>query len=98
MRSSGRTRIPVGRTPYRLQFVTQRYKARLRGIEWELSFKQWLEIWRASGHLNERGNDKDSYVMARYEDQGPYASYNVKIITKSQNHKEYHETLHSKKT
>jgi hypothetical protein len=69
------------RTPYRKEFTDQRHCAMKRGISWELSFSQWLAIWQDSGHFHERGKGRGKYVMARYDDEGPYAFYNVKIIT-----------------
>jgi hypothetical protein len=58
---------------------------RCRGIGFELSFEQWIEIWSLSGHLKERGSLKHQYVMARKGDIGPYARGNVKIITAAEN-------------
>jgi hypothetical protein len=62
--------------------------AKRRGIPFLLTLKQWLRIWNRSGHFHERGRRASEYVMARYEDKGPYAIGNVKIITQSDNGKE----------
>jgi hypothetical protein len=61
------------------RFLQQRNQAKQRGIEWDLSYLEWLAIWRGSGHLFERGRHKGSYQMCRFEDVGPYASSNVRI-------------------
>lgn len=65
-----------------------RKNAKKGGVEFLLTFEEWLDIWETSGHLHERGCRKGQYVMARYGDQGPYAIGNVRICTVEENHKE----------
>jgi hypothetical protein len=74
---------PIAR--YRSMWRDQRRHARRRGIEFQLTFEQWLLIWETSGRLPERGKETGQYVMARPGDQGPYAVGNVRIITVNQN-------------
>lgn len=69
-------------------FTVQRYSAKARGIPFLLTFEEWLRIWEASGHLNERGQHKGQYCMARYGDQGSYVIGNVKIILTADNTRE----------
>ncbi|MBS0427139.1 MAG: hypothetical protein JSR41_07610 [Proteobacteria bacterium] len=69
-------------------FRMQKNAAARRGIEWHLTFEQWLAIWQASGKLDQRGIGKDRFVMARHGDVGPYALGNVEIITHSQDAKD----------
>jgi hypothetical protein len=61
-------------------FYSQRASASDRGIDFLLTFSEWLDIWAASGHLSERGKRIGCYCMARYGDTGPYSVDNVKII------------------
>lgn len=75
-------------TDYRSRYRDHKHNAKMKGIGFELSFEQWLEIWKASGHLAERGRRRGQYVMARLGDRGPYAIDNVKIISHEQNIKE----------
>ena len=56
-----------------------------RNIQFLLTYDEWLQIWKDSGHLHERGCHKDQYVMARFGDMGPYSVENVKIILHKQN-------------
>jgi hypothetical protein len=63
------------------------HSARRRGIPFRLDFEQWISIWKESGHLDERG--RSGYVMARFGDTGAYEIGNVRIITTSDNTKEY---------
>lgn len=71
------------------KFSLQGHAARQRGIEWELTFEEWWCIWQKSGVWHLRGRSSaESMVMARYEDKGPYAVGNVRIITVSKNMKE----------
>ncbi len=50
-----------------------------RGIEFLLTFEEWLNIWTQSGKLDQRGLKRGQYVMCRNGDQGPYAVGNVYI-------------------
>jgi len=70
------------------RFNQQRHTAKQRGIPWELTFGSWLEIWKQSGHLHERGRERGEYQMARPGDVGPYASSNVRIIPMESNSRE----------
>jgi predicted DNA-binding transcriptional regulator AlpA len=70
---------------FRRQFNNHRSGAKARGIPFLLTYEEWLAIWQASGHIKERGPYKGQYVMARFDDRGPYAADNVKIITNSEN-------------
>jgi hypothetical protein len=72
----------------RLQFLWHRHGAADRGIKFLLTYEEWLQIWQDSGHYHERGCHRGQYVMARYNDRGPYAVGNVRIVTCTVNHKE----------
>jgi len=61
------------------KYATQRTAANKRGIDWRLSFAEWLGIWEASGRLAQRGVGIGRYVMARHGDCGPYSVGNVSI-------------------
>ena len=76
------------KNPLRKAYSRQRVNAKLRGIEWQFTFEQWLEFWQSSGHLHKRGRGRRQFVMARYGDVGPYAPGNVRIVTAPANHKE----------
>jgi len=78
------------------KFSTQRSSASNRGIEWNISLKEWFDIWIGSGKWYERGRGKHGYVMARYNDTGAYEIGNVKIIRSIQNQIEYQERRQSK--
>lgn len=57
--------------------------AKKRGIGFLLSFEEWWGIWEP--FWLRRGKSKDSLVMCRYNDSGPYAKDNVYIDTYSNN-------------
>lgn len=78
------------------RFRQQRADAKFRGIRFDLTFSDWLQIWSESGHLHERGSGKGRYVMARLGDRGPYRVDNVKIITHEQNSSERRLSVASK--
>jgi hypothetical protein len=73
-------------TIYR-RFKKQQYHAKARGIAWELTYVEWLQIWHASGHFEERGCKAGQYVMARHNDVGGYAVGNVAIVLCNENNK-----------
>jgi hypothetical protein len=60
-------------------FRRQRQNAWNRGIDWSLSFAQWLSIWLASGKLAQRGRNAGQYVMSRIKDSGGYEIGNVHV-------------------
>lgn len=64
---------------YRKQFNDQKSNAKIRNVEWKLSYEEWLSIWQSSGNLEHRGKGKGKYVMSRVGDQGPYSVDNVFI-------------------
>jgi hypothetical protein len=69
-------------------FQKHRIRSLDRGIEFLLTFEEWLKIWTDSGHLYERGQGKEKYCMARYKDKGPYAVGNVRICKNRENQEE----------
>ena len=69
-------------------FLTQISNADRRGIEFRLTFEEWLQVWQDSGRLSERGRKKGQYVMSRCGDEGPYAIGNVKIALGADNVRE----------
>jgi hypothetical protein len=74
--------------PLRQAYARHRWMAERRGIGFELTFFEWLTIWRDSGHINERGQGRGRYCMARLRDQGVYVLGNVKIILNEDNSRE----------
>jgi len=69
-------------------FKDQKYNAKVRKIEWELTFPEWWRIWQDSGKWEQRGLGSGKYVMSRVCDTGPYSIDNVRIITHNENAKE----------
>ena len=73
---------------YSMPYIMQLHNAKKRGIEFKLTYREWLHIWLASGHINERGKRADQYCMARIGDQGAYEVGNVEIKTNRANAQE----------
>lgn len=57
-------------------YSTQKANAKRRGIEFNLTFKQWCEFWGAD--IQKRGNGHDKLQMQRIADTGPYEIGNIK--------------------
>ena len=72
--------MSLGKDPIHTRFIEQRKQARQRGIQWDLPYWEWLQIWQDSGQLADRGRKGGQWVMGRNGDRGPYAADNVKII------------------
>lgn len=66
-------------------YASQMYAAAKRGVGWEISLREWCEVWKASGHFDRRGVGIGSYCMARFGDAGPYKVGNVEIILSTKN-------------
>jgi len=58
-------------------FQEQRSGAKKRGIEWQLTWEEWLNWWESTGQINNRGKYKGQYVMCRHGDTGPYSLSNI---------------------
>ena len=61
------------------RYQNQRIAASRRGIAWEITFPEWMRIWKESGRWEERGVGVGRYCMARHGDEGPYSPSNVSI-------------------
>lgn len=72
-----------------VRFWQQKRNARTRGITWDLTFKQWWDIWEP--YFHKRGRGVDEFVMCRNGDCGPYSNQNVAIHTASENHREWNK-------
>ena len=67
-------------------FLRQRWRAvNGRGLEWNLSFDEWWDIWQQSGKWDQRGTSKGKYCMSRKNDTGAYELGNVFIQLSSDN-------------
>lgn len=83
LKALGRGQSRTKRPTY--AFSRQRHTARQRGIEWKLTLAEWWAVWVESGKWEQRGRARDSYVMCRFADVGPYEVGNVYIATLSHN-------------
>jgi hypothetical protein len=76
----------------RYAYVRQRWDAGKRGIEWLFTFEEWVKWWeeaKGPNWMQLRGCHTGQFVMARFEDKGPYAPWNVECITVELNHARY---------
>ena len=77
-------------TPYG-KYTQHKHSAIQRGIPFELSFEEWMELWE--DHWDERG--VTGMVMSRINDEGAYKVGNVVIISHTQNRMDaaYYRTI-----
>lgn len=69
------------------KYMCHRANARRRGIEFNLSFDEWWEIWKP--YKGRSGVDKGKMCMCRNGDSGAYEAGNVRIDLVENNHIEY---------
>lgn len=61
----------------RARYAQQKASAARRGIEFDLTFEEWWDIWRDRYQM--RGRNAGQLQMCRTRDEGPYAVGNVRI-------------------
>lgn len=69
----------------RKAFDDQQRHASARGIPWEFTYEEWLEMWLVSGKWQQRGKKSGQYCMCRYFDVGPYSAKNCYIALTEEN-------------
>lgn len=65
------------------RYKAQKHNAARRGVEFLLTFEEWLGIW--GDMLEFCGKEKHDLCMARNGDTGPYAVGNVRIVAQWEN-------------
>ncbi len=70
------------------QYENQRRKVKARNIDWLFTYETWLDWWKSTGKLAERGRKSSEYCMCRIGDEGPYSPENVYCATNDQNAKD----------
>lgn len=75
---------PVANSP-KQRYSQQRKEAFRRGIPFLLTFDDWWKWWQEDGRWLRRGRNKESLVMARYGDVGPYELGNIYATTQAGN-------------
>ena len=61
------------------KFNAHKSNAKRRGINFDLTFEQWMQIWQESGKIEQRGRGANKYCMCRIGDKGAYCIENVFI-------------------
>lgn len=80
--------MPFRQITWKGRYLEHKRRAKMRSIPFLLTFDQWSEIWKQSGHADEMGHCGHQFCMARYGDKGGYEVGNVRIITCSENNSE----------
>lgn len=83
--------------PLRLAWHRQKESAKKRGIGFDISFDDWLDVWNQSGKLHLRGKKAGCYCMMRRNDMGAYVKDNVTIGAVSENIREANKKNWGKK-
>lgn len=71
----------------RKRYWSQQHNAKRRGIEWRLTFQQWLDWWGPD--LDNRGQRAWNLQMQRIGDQGAYELGNIRKGHPKDNSKTY---------
>lgn len=64
------------RNKYKTAYNLQTHQARKRGIEWKLTYQEWLAWW--GDDIERRGVGHDKLQMQRFHDKGAYEIGNIK--------------------
>ena len=77
------TRTPTPDIPKagRRAFFIARANADRRGVEWQISLREWWDWWQTDNRWANRGRAASKFVMARTGDVGPYAIGNIYCTT-----------------
>lgn len=75
-------------------FRSHKNGAKVRGIQFLLTFEEWWGYWQEHYHL--RGTYRGCMCMCRFKDGGPYAVGNVRIDTVTANLNERWEVRREK--
>lgn len=78
-------RKQVFSNPDKRRWQVHRTNAKMRGIEFKLTFEEWFCWWMDTGHYHERGNKHGQYVMARKGDKGAYELGNIECVQAQEN-------------
>lgn len=65
------------------KYDTQKKGAKQRGVEFDLTFDEWKDIW--DGKFHKRGNASDQLMMLRTRDEGGYSVGNVRLGSPKEN-------------
>lgn len=79
-------------------FRQQKASATRRSIPFTFTFEEWVAWWKhhlGDDWVSKRGCHRGQYVMARFEDKGPYTWSNTKCILSEDNHIEYNHNRKS---
>ena len=68
-----------------IAFKQQKQRAKQRGIEFNLTFEEWLDFWGED--ISKRGKGKGQLQMQRFHDSGAYEIGNIKKGTAKDNAK-----------
>ncbi len=71
--------------PDKRKWQVHRTNAKMRGIEFKLTFEEWFCWWMDTGHYHERGREVGKYVMARKGDKGAYEMGNIECVQAQEN-------------
>lgn len=81
---------------YREAFRKQRLDAKKRGINWCLTFDQWVEWWGED--IDNRGRGVNNLQMQRPADTGPYELGNIRKGYPKDNSKTYSATCANRRS
>lgn len=71
--------------PDKHKWQLHRTNAKMRGIEFKLTFEEWFCWWMDTGHYMERGREVGKYVMGRIGDKGAYELGNIECVQAQKN-------------
>jgi len=71
------------KNPKKYAYLGQRHTSKQRGIEFNLTFEEFVEFW--GNDFERRGTGYGQLQMGRYGDVGAYEVGNIYMVTKEEN-------------
>jgi hypothetical protein len=73
------------RNPTKAAYASLKWKAKQRGIEFELTFEEFSQLADAHDYIEGRGREVGCLHIDRIDAEGSYALHNVQILTATEN-------------
>ena len=61
-------------------YIQHKAQCAQKGIGFDLTFEEWLDVWTKSGLIRERGRTRNEAVMGRKDKTGSFTKDNVEIV------------------
>lgn len=79
------------KNPYKYTFHQKKYRAKERGISWDLTLEEFIEFCEETNYMELKGKTGESASIDRKDPKIGYTRENVQILSLANNSKKMHE-------